>query len=48
MADHAVPRAVRAEYSLNIGGFGGNFIAVVRVIQCGDQRRRAFRLIIDN
>ena len=47
MTDHAVPGAIRAEYGLNIGGFGGNFVAVVRVIQCGDQRRRAVRPIID-
>jgi hypothetical protein len=47
MADHAVPRTVRAEYGLNIGGFGSDFVAMVRVIQCGDQCRRAVRLIID-
>ena len=47
MADHAVPGTVRAEYGFNIGSFGGNFVAVVRVIQCGDQGRRAVCLIID-
>jgi hypothetical protein len=35
------------EYGLDIGGFGGDFVAVVRVIQCGDQCSRAVRLIID-
>ena len=47
VADHAVPGTVRAEYGLNIGGFGDDFVAVVGVIQCGDQRRRAVCLIID-
>jgi hypothetical protein len=47
VTDHAVPGAIRAEYGLDIGGFGGDFVAVVGVIQCGDQRRRTVRLIID-
>ena len=47
VADHAVPGAVRAEDGLDIGGLGGNFVAVVRVIQRGDQCSRAVRLIID-
>ena len=33
MTDHAVPRTVRAQHRLNVGGFGGNFVAVLRVIE---------------
>ena len=41
------PDEARAEYGLDIRGIGGDFVAVVRIIQCGDQCRRAVRLIIN-
>ena len=48
MADHAVPGAIRAEYGLDIRGLGGDFVAMVWVIERRNERSRAVRLVVDH